>query len=291
MPKSILLGLLALPLAAAKSVWGDGFQSPEVKQSNEISFDPLAVLAILWNPRSSASASRLYAQQSLRLFRWPHMMQIGAVTVPVSVLVSHLTNNYRSIHPVIEMFMTNVDKLSVKSTIGNAINLFTSLPVSGSELALIDALNFKSSQYPGNDIMVVSLRHVSPDDDSAASSDSDRQSPSPFPKMKGGFRKSMFLAMEAFMGIMVTAGLVGSCLLGDIWAIVLFGSYFAHWVASTASLKSNKKGDSPNKGLLWRASIIKCLDQVCFSDVGLAAEIRCRGDREMRRHEVSAMRA
>lgn len=232
MSKNILLGILALPLVASALSWREDIQSPEVKQSNEISFDPLAVLAILWNPRSSASASRLYAQQSLRQFRWPHMMQIGAVTVPVSVLVNHLTNNYRSIHPVIEMFMTNVDKLSVKSTIGNAINLFTSLPVSGSELALIDALNFKSSLYPGNDIMVVSLRDVSPDDDSSASSHSGQRPRAQ--AFKGGLRKFMFLVTEAFMGVLVTVGLIFSILLGDIWAMVLFGSYFAHWVASTA---------------------------------------------------------
>lgn len=40
--------------------------------STKISFDPLALLAILHNPRATASAARLYGQSYLGVFRWPH---------------------------------------------------------------------------------------------------------------------------------------------------------------------------------------------------------------------------
>lgn len=40
--------------------------------STKISFDPLALLAILHNPRAAASAARLYGQSYLGVFRWPH---------------------------------------------------------------------------------------------------------------------------------------------------------------------------------------------------------------------------
>lgn len=40
--------------------------------SSSISFDPLDLIAVLPNPRASASAARLYGQISLDVFKWPH---------------------------------------------------------------------------------------------------------------------------------------------------------------------------------------------------------------------------
>ncbi|KAI9149996.1 hypothetical protein HJFPF1_09746 [Paramyrothecium foliicola] len=221
----------------ASQHWASEVPNPQVKGSDSISLDPLAVLAILWNPRASASASKLYAQPASKQYRWPHMMQIGAVTVAVSVLVSHLTMNYRSIHPAVEMFLGDVDKLHVKSTIGRAINLFTTLPLSGSESALIDSLNFRSSIHPANDIMVVSIGASGDGNTNVSTNVSTKQNPEQeqlAPKHDRFFAKTIFLVTEIIMGLLLGGGTVYSIYESDVWAMALFGSYLLHWLASTA---------------------------------------------------------
>ena len=50
-----------------------GIQDGNLQQtSSTFSFDPLALLAVLHNARASASAARLYGQNNLGVFRWPH---------------------------------------------------------------------------------------------------------------------------------------------------------------------------------------------------------------------------
>ncbi|OIW26238.1 hypothetical protein CONLIGDRAFT_467072 [Coniochaeta ligniaria NRRL 30616] len=201
-----------------------------VKHTDAVSFDPLAVLAILWNPRASVSTSRLYAQPCRDRFRWPHLMQIGAITVPVSVLVGHLTSNYRSVHPALEMFMASVDELSVKSTIGNAVNLFRTLPVSSCESGLIDSLSFRPSIYPGNDIVIVSLLAPGRGALDAQTATGSR----PARELSQGLGRLVFRLVELLMSLIVAFGLVFCVLWADLWGIVLFGTYLLHWFASVA---------------------------------------------------------
>ncbi|KAL7935672.1 hypothetical protein V8C35DRAFT_297899 [Trichoderma chlorosporum] len=233
----VILWLSILSLSSATLPWDQGDVTPGIKTSSPVSFDPLAVLAILWNPRASVSASRLYAQpyrSETKRPRWPHLMQVGAVTVPVSVLIGHLTRNYRSIHPGLDMFMGNVDNLNVKSTIGKVINLFPTLPLSGSESSFIDSLASRPSKHPRNDIIIVSLlragigalaeNNIVPGPQHANTKD----------KMKWLLRKIIFGLTELIMGLILSGGLTFSVLLADIWGVVLFGCYFFHWLASTA---------------------------------------------------------
>ncbi|KAK2595754.1 hypothetical protein QQS21_006580 [Conoideocrella luteorostrata] len=230
MHRGILLCFCLAWLARASLPWGSAITTPVIKRSDSVSFDPLAVLAILWNPRASVSASRLYAQPYHKRFRWPHLMQIGAVTVPVSVLVGHLTRNYRSTHPALEMFMGNVDKLNVKSTIGKVINLFPTLPLSSNESSLSDSLAFRPSRHPGNDIRIISLLWSGKGSSLDGSGPETRASAS----IRGWFICTLvFRLTELGMGLIIACGLTFSVLLADMWGVFLFGSYMLHWVAST----------------------------------------------------------
>ncbi len=223
---SLYVVIVALTnITEASLPWDSKISHPVLKTADVVSFDPLSLLAILWNPRASASASRLYMQPDKKIFRWPHMMQIGAVLVPVSMLVNHLTRNYHSIHPGVDMCTGNIDDLNVKSTIGSvktgSDSLFSKLPVPSSDSLLINALNFKPSSSPTHDIMVVhvmelSKKHVS------------------HPPGKQWVEEKLILCTEFVMGSLILCGTVFSALLGDIWAIVLFAAYIFHWLASTA---------------------------------------------------------
>jgi hypothetical protein len=53
-------------------------------KSSSISFGPLALLAILHNPRAAASAARLYGQSSYEAFRWPHTSKISRLGIAIS---------------------------------------------------------------------------------------------------------------------------------------------------------------------------------------------------------------
>ena len=205
--------------------WDSQISHPSLKTTDVVSFDPLSLLAILWNPRASASAARLYMQADKKMFRWPHMMQIGAVLVPVSMFVNHLTSNYHSIHPGADMCAGNIDNLDVKSTIGSvkpgADSLFSKLPVPPGDSLLVNALNFKPSLSPTNDIMVVLVKGLSNEDVS-------------HPSRKEWIERKLILCTELVMGLIILCGTIFSALLGDIWAVVLFATYLFYWLASTA---------------------------------------------------------
>jgi len=223
---SLYLAIVVLTnVTEAALPWDSNISHPVLKTADVVSFDPLSLLAILWNPRASASASRLYMQPDKKTFRWPHMMQIGAVLVPVSMFVNHLTRNYHSIHPGVDMCAGNIDNLDVKSTIGSvkpgSDSLFSKLPVPTSDSLLINALNFKPSLSPTNDMMVVHVMELSNEDVSP-------------PSRKWWIGRKLILCTEFVMGLLILCGTVFSALLGDIWAVVLFATYAFHWLASTA---------------------------------------------------------
>jgi hypothetical protein len=209
--------LVLTNIAVAGLPWDSQISHPVLKTADIVTFDPLSFLAILWNPRASTSAARLYMQSGKKTFRWPHMMQIGAVTVPVYVLVNYLTSNYRSKHPGSDMCQENIDMLDVKVE-GSS---FSKLPISPGDSSLINALNFKHSMFPTNDMMVVYLTGMGKEDILLSSK-------------KAWIVRKLVLCTEIVMGLIVVCGTVFSALLGDIWAIVLFATYLFHWLASTA---------------------------------------------------------
>lgn len=213
--------LLALP-AEAKLPWGSQITQPALKSTDSVSFDPLSLLAILWNPRATASAGRLYMQPDLANFRWPHLLQIGAVLTPVSMLVTHLTSNYGSTHPAVDMCAQTIDMLDVTTSIGASKNLFSKLPVTNSDLKLLEVINFRPSHLPTNYVMIVLVQNSA--------------SPIIFQlsHWKVLLATKTILWTEIVMGIMALSGTVFSSLLGDLWAVVLFASYLVFWVASTA---------------------------------------------------------
>ncbi len=59
--------------------------------STTISFDPLGLLAILHNPRAAASTARLYGQNYLGIFRWPHTSTSRA-TIDLLIIVAILAD-------------------------------------------------------------------------------------------------------------------------------------------------------------------------------------------------------
>jgi hypothetical protein len=217
--------IVLVKVAEAALPWDSEISHPVLKTADVVAFDPLSLLAILWNPRASTSAARLYMQSDKKTFRWPHMMQIGAVTVPVYMFVNHLTSNYHSIHPGLDMCQGSIDMLDVKSTIGSvkpgSDSSFSKLPIPVGDSLLIKALNFKPSMAPTNDMLVAHLRELSREDIFHQSK-------------KAWIEGKLVLCTEILMGLIVVCGTIFSALLGDIWAIVLFGTYLFHWLASTA---------------------------------------------------------
>ncbi|KAI9787830.1 MAG: hypothetical protein M1816_007397 [Peltula sp. TS41687] len=239
-----LLAILLTPLVEAGLPWNSHIANTSLKKTDVVSFDPLSLLAILWNPRASTSAARLYTQQSRPAFRWPHMLQIGCVLTPVGVLVNHLTLDYQSIHPAVSMYMANVVSLAVKKSNIGSVNaektsLFPELPVDVGDDLLMEALNFKPSRFAANDMMVVHVKAVASDrGDSGGGGGGGRDGAALAlawsHAKKGWLVAKLVLATELGAGVVAFAGTVFSALLGDMWAVTLFATYAFHWLASTA---------------------------------------------------------
>jgi hypothetical protein len=230
-----VVAVLLPGFADAALPWNSEIPSQVLKRADEISFDPLSLLAILWNPRASVSAARLFAQQDLPAFRWPHMLQIGAVVVPVAVLVNHLTVSYKSIHPAVEMYMGSLSSLPItKSNIGavgaGGTSLFPELPVNPGDSIVMDALNFKPSQFAANDMMIVNVKNVYT---SVAAVSGEARRISLSSSKERWMVAKLVLCTEILMGLIIVCGTVFSALLGDMWALALFGAYTLHFVAST----------------------------------------------------------
>ena len=221
-----------LPSASAKIPFNSAFKSAALKkQGSDVTFDPLGVIAILYNPRAAASAARLYTQPDIKDFRWPHMLQIGAALSPLAMLVRHLTQDYKSVHPAVDMCKDSMDNLTVTSNIVQ-LALFDSLPLNMSNQWLTDLLSFQPSKIAGNDFVIVDIHSIS-----GTGAYSGQDSPN-VPKTRE-IRRRVFIcgglirSFEGVMGTALAAGVVFGVLLADIWAIVLFISYLWHWIAST----------------------------------------------------------
>jgi len=193
--------------------------------STSISFDPLALLAILHNPRAAASAARLYKQDELGMFRSPHTMMIGGALPPFKVLVDHLASQSKSIHPAVELLKADTDVLEVSSNIG-----FTSLPRSYSNTWLSDQLAFRPSSIGMNDILIIHLSTIHGHRVLADPSDPTRSTEYLNPTIS-----SVGLDLIGTgTTLLLVAGLVFSVLVGDFWSTVLFAAYFFHALASLA---------------------------------------------------------
>lgn len=186
--------------------------------NNQISFDPLALLAILHNPRATASTARLYNQPSLRVFRWPHTMMIGGVLPPFKLLVDHLVSRGKSIHPATEMCTADTSKLEVFSDIG----WIGELPFTKGNIWLSDLLAFKPSSKVQNDILIVNLESIQ----GVRAKNADGSI------IKAGYEQAVLDLVSSTTCAMLAIGLVFSVLCGDMWATALFTFYLLHGIAS-----------------------------------------------------------
>ena len=182
--------------------------------SQQISFDPLALLAVLHNPRAAASAARLYNQPNAGVFRWPHTMMIGGALPPFKMLVDHLVSQRKSIHPALEMCRADQGRLEVQSDVP-ILKDIPFLPYLYGDFWLADVLAFSPSSFPRNDILIVNLEC----------------------QVKLGFPAFERLTLDlitASTGLLLIAGAMLSILGGDMWSTVLFVVYVWHWMASVA---------------------------------------------------------
>ena len=228
-PISLLLHLIPTPVAA-KLPFNSQITQPVLKHSNEVSFDPLGVAAVLYNPRADISAARLYMQPDRSIFRWHHTMMIGGTLTPLSVLVDYLTSKMSSLHPAVSMCLRDRIMLRVRSTM-----VFSELPISMSNAWLHDVLAFKSSLIPENDFAVAEVEDifVQPNIRSPKAIESIvTGNDTPPVKSRSPFLTLLDL-LGYFGGLLILTGLVFSILTGDVWAISLFGIYALHCLAST----------------------------------------------------------
>lgn len=215
------IALLALTRPTRASLpWGPITISPESLRpsSQQISFDPLALLAVLHNPRAAASAARLYNQPHAEVFRWRHTMMIGGALVPFKVLVDHLVSQRVSIHPSLDMCEADLGRLEVKTDMPGR---FTELPISGSNLWLSNVLNFKPSKSPQNDILIVHVTNIR---------GKGRKDPASPPRLECLLRDVFAFSI----GLLLLACTVLSILDADVWSTTLFAFYFFHWLTSAA---------------------------------------------------------
>ncbi|KAF3225187.1 hypothetical protein TWF191_005477 [Orbilia oligospora] len=194
-----------------------GGPSGSLKDDNDITFDPLAVAAVLSNPRADRSAARLYLQLDRDDYKWPHTMMVGGTLPPMNTLVAHLSMNVTSIHPAITMCGIDIKLIPVRSDM-----IFKEFPVNNSNYRLNDLVEFRSSELAGNDFMVINM-----DDLDSKARRTHKLGMGPWPG-----RISLHLIGLA-NGILLLTGVAFSVLTADIWAGILFLFYALHWLAST----------------------------------------------------------
>ena len=182
--------------------------------ASQISFDPLALLAILHSPRAAASAARFHHQNDLELYRWPHTMMVGGALPPFKLLVDHLLSQTQSLHPAIEMYKADTGTLDIVSNLG-----FSTLPVSYSNIWLSDLLAFRPSSSPMNDILIVDLESIS-----------GTKNPAINPRMQ----RMLLDLIGATTSALLLVGVAFSVLVGDLWSATLFGTYLIHALVSAA---------------------------------------------------------
>ncbi|KAK6511387.1 hypothetical protein TWF481_000303 [Arthrobotrys musiformis] len=206
-----------MPLFPRDFPFPSGGPSAELKNDNDVTFDPLAVAAVLSNPRADRSAARLYLQLDRKDYKWPHTMMIGGTLPPVNTLVAHLSMNVTSIHPAITMCGIDIKLIPVRSDM-----IFKEFPVNNSNYRLNDLVEFRSSEIAGNDFMVINM------------DDLDDKSRRTHKLGMGSWPGRISLQIIGLAnGLLLSAGVAFSVLTADIWAGTLFLFYALHWLAST----------------------------------------------------------
>ncbi|KAJ5120971.1 uncharacterized protein N7515_008932 [Penicillium bovifimosum] len=197
----------------------------KLKDEDGVTFDPLGVAAVLYNPRVDKSAARLYTQFDRGLYTWPHLTMIGGTLPPMQMLVERLNATMKWIHPSIKLCAQDTTMLPVRSDVSG--NVFRQLPLNLSNAWLTDIISFPTSKQPGNDFVVVRV-------DAMFQSTENRQKNvrQHAGNIRWLVRKWTLELICLLNGAMLTTGMVCGILAADIWAFALFSLYSSHWFAS-----------------------------------------------------------
>ncbi|KAJ5902204.1 hypothetical protein N7495_002732 [Penicillium taxi] len=196
-----------------------------LKTDDGVTFDPLGVAAVLYNPRADKSAARLYTQYDRKLFTWPHMTMIGGTLPPLEMLVERLVSVFKWIHPAIKMCAKDTTQLPVRSDVSG--NVFRQLPLNLSNLWLSDIISFQTSKQPGNDFAIVWVDTVH-----QSGEDGEDYVRAQIGNIGWRVGKWGLDLMCLLNGAMLLAAMVCGILVADIWAFTLFLLYVCHWLAS-----------------------------------------------------------
>lgn len=152
---------------------------------------------------------------------------VGGTLPPFKLLMDHLSSQWSSIHPIVEMYKADVERLDVRTDFS-----FSELPLSRSNIWLMDLLSFQPSTQPLNDIMIIYIENIHGSrklKDPASSTNMGKSDPV-VPRNER--------LMLDFIGFATTftlcVGLACSILMGDMWASVLFFFYSFHSITSAA---------------------------------------------------------
>lgn len=210
-----------------------------LKEDTEVTFDPLGVAAVLHNPRANNSAAMLYTQSDRGIFTWPHTMMIGGTLPAMKMLVDHLTEEMKSIHPAITMCTQVTTMLTVRSDVSGSV--FRELPLDSSNAWLNHVVSFKASPKPGNDFAVVCVDGIR--EDVSVRRDRVKKTIGP---LRWWIATLTLDLISLINGLMMITGLVMGVLVADIWAAVLFFLYWCHWLGTMLiSFHSMVQKDEP----------------------------------------------
>jgi hypothetical protein len=224
----------------------------QLKNDSEVTFDPLGVAAVLYNPRVDKSAARLYTQFDRGLFIWPHLTMVGGTLPPMQMLVERLNATMKWIHPSIKLCAKDTTMLPVRSDVSG--NVFRQLPLNLSNAWLTDIISFQTSQQPGNDFIVARV------DDMYQSKEKLQKNV----RQQSGYLKWMIgkwtLDLICLVnGAILTTGMVCGILMADVWAFTLFFLYSSHWLSSVlisfTSMVKIHKPDHINNDLRDRYAV------------------------------------
>jgi hypothetical protein len=197
----------------------------KLKDEDGVTFDPLGVAAVLYNPRVDKSAARLYTQFDQGLYRWPHLTMIGGTLPPMQMLVERLNATMKWIHPSIKLCAQDTTMLPVRSDVSG--NVFRQLPLNLSNAWLTDIISFPTSKQPGNDFVVVSVDAMFQSRESRQKNV--RQHAGSMMWLLGKWTLELICLLN---GAMLMTGMVCGILAADLWAFTLFFLYSSHWLAS-----------------------------------------------------------
>ncbi|KAJ5180959.1 hypothetical protein N7492_004169 [Penicillium capsulatum] len=197
----------------------------QLKEEDGVTFDPLGVAAVLYNPRADKSAARLYIQYDSRLFIWPHMTMIGGTLPAMQMLVERLTATFKWIHPAIKMCAKDTTMLPVRSDVSG--NVFRQLPLNLSNLWLSEIISFPTSALPGNDFAIVCVDTVH-----EPAKEGELQVRAQLGNVWWRVGSWALNLMCLVNGAMLITGTVFGMVLADLWAFSLFSLYTCHWGVS-----------------------------------------------------------